>query len=143
MAHPLFPDDEFPVDVLPYYPVDDHSGDGYHWMRELPVGWEAVGVWGSEGWDLGAWPYQVVAHYDCPLDLTYGLAHYIEGDVTVTAYGSRAARDRATDELALGTWLWEENGPREGLPATDTPAAEIPDRFRGPYRPAPQPETSH
>ncbi|WP_431983802.1 hypothetical protein [Streptomyces qinglanensis] len=140
MAHPLFPHDEFPVDVLPFYPEDDHTGDGYDWIRELPVGWHAVGVWGSEGWDLGAWPLQVVAHYDCPLDLTPALAHYVEGDVTVRAFGSREARDAATDEIALSVWQWEENGPALAeLPAEDTPAADIPARFRGPYRPAPQP----
>ncbi|MFD3422114.1 hypothetical protein [Streptomyces decoyicus] len=137
MPHPLFPDDEFPASALPDYPVDDHTGDAYSWMRELPIGWRAPGVWGSEGWDLGCWPYQAVAHYDCPLGVIYGQAHYIEGDVTVRAFGSRAARDAATDELALSTWLWEENGPREGLPPEGTPAAKIPPRFRGPYRPAP------
>lgn len=134
MKHPLFATDEFPTSALPTCPEDDHTGDGYDWMRELPAGWDAVGLWGSEGWDLGAWPHQVIAHYDDTLGVLYGLAHYTEGDVTVRAFGSREARDNATDELALAVWLWEENGPREGLPAEGTPAADIPARFRGPYR---------
>nr|WP_024126163.1 hypothetical protein [Streptomyces sp. FR1]AHE38781.1 Hypothetical protein pFRL3_4c [Streptomyces sp. FR1] len=135
MPHPLFPDDEFPVAALPDWPEDDHTGDGYDWAQELPTGWDAVYSWGSEGWDLGSLPYQVVAHYDCPLDVIYGMAHYIEGDVKVRAFGSREARDAATDELALSIWLAVRNGPRQGLPAADTPAADIPARFRGPYRP--------
>ena len=126
--------DEFPFTALPVWPEDDHTGDAYTWMRELPFGWEAVGVWGTEGWDLGCWPYEAVAHFDDVLDVIYGLAHYIEGDVTVRAFSSREARDAATDELALSTWLQVGNGPREGLPARNTPAAEIPARFRGPYR---------
>ncbi|MFF9786362.1 hypothetical protein [Streptomyces nigrescens] len=38
------------------------------------------------------------------------------------------------NEIALNAWLMEENGPCEGLPAQDTPAAAIPTRFRGPAR---------
>jgi hypothetical protein len=137
LADDEFVGGEFPAEVLPTLPQDDHTGDGYDWARELPTGWKAVYLWGSEGWDLGCLPYQVVAHYDDGLlDLAYGLAHYVEGDVTVRAFGSREARDAATDEIALTTWRWEGNGPREGLPdGEDTPAADIPARFRGPYRP--------
>lgn len=135
MPHPPSSDDEFPASVLPTCPEEDHTGDGYDWARELPVGWKAVYSWGTEGWELGEPPYQVVAHFDHILDVTYGLARYVEGDVFVTAYGSREARDAATDELALGVWLWAGNGPRKGLPAEGTLAAGIPDRFRGPYRP--------
>ncbi|MGW1976718.1 hypothetical protein [Streptomyces sp. NPDC001889] len=136
MSHPLYPGEEFPADALPSVPQDDHTGDGYTWMHDLPPGWKAVGVWGADGWDLGVWPYQVIAHYNV-LDVLWGLAHYIEGDVFVTAYGSREARDAATDEIALSVWLTAGNGPREGLPAEGAPAAAIPARFRGPYLPAP------
>lgn len=132
MAHPLFADGELPADVLPSRPHDDHAGDGYHWMRGLPAGWEAVNVWGPLGWDLGAWPLSVVAHYDCPRDQTYGLATFTEGDVTARAFGSREARDAATDELALEGWLYWRSGP-DGLPPSGTPASGIPSRFRGPY----------
>ncbi|GAA3085658.1 hypothetical protein GCM10020000_85130 [Streptomyces olivoverticillatus] len=136
VSHPLFPDDEFPAAALPDWPEDFYEGDGYDWMRLLPVGWRAVGgCGGSEGWDLGAWPYSVVAHYDCPLGVIYGLAQFTEGDVEVRAFGSRGARDAATDEIALGNWLHWENGPG-GLPAAGTAADGIPARFRGPYRPS-------
>lgn len=135
MPHPLSPDAELPAGALPTCPEEDHTGDGYDWANELPTGWCAVYSWGTEGWELGNPPYEVVAHFDDILDVTYGLARYVEGDVFVTAYGSREARDAATDELALGVWLWVGNGPRGGLSAEGTPAARIPDRFRGPYRP--------
>lgn len=133
-AHPLFPDEEFPLEALPYVPEDDHTGDGHDWVRNLPPGWTLVTSWGSEGWTLGNPPYVYVAHCDS-IGNVYGLAVYVEGDVTVNAYGSRALRDAHTDEFALNNWLWLENGPLEGLPPKDTPAASIPARFRGPYRP--------
>lgn len=135
-AHPLHPDEEFPPEALPFVPQDDHTGDGYDWMRELPPGWQAVTSWGSEGWTLGDPPYVVAAHYDGQgLGIIFGLAVYIEGDVTVTAYGSRALRNAHTDEFALDAWHQSGNGPRDGLPPTGTPADRIPARFRGPYRP--------
>lgn len=127
-------DDEFPFTALPTWPEDDHTSDGYVWAGELPFGWSAVYAWGSDGWDLGDPPYEVVAHFDDILGVIYGLAHYIEGDVTVRAFNSREARDAETDEIALSTWLQVGNGPREGLPARNTPAARIPARFRGPCR---------
>lgn len=139
MPHPLYPDAEFPFAALPSWPEDDYTGDGTDWARELPIGWHAVYSWGTEGWELGSTPYEVVAHLDDDvLDVIWGLALYVEGDVTVRAFGSRAARDAATDELALGTWLSRRNGPRDGLPDRNTSAAGIPARFRGPYRPDPQ-----
>ncbi|WP_372412522.1 hypothetical protein [Streptomyces luteireticuli] len=135
MSHPVFADDEFPVSVLPDYPEDFHEGDGYDWIESLPAGWTDVPLWGVDGWDLGAYPYSVVAHYNCPLGVIYGLATFTEGDVTVRAYGSREARDAETDELALSLWRYWKNGP-DNLPAKNTAAADIPTRFRGPYRAA-------
>lgn len=137
LADDEFPNDEFPVEVLPTCPQDDYTGDGSDWVRELPTGWHAVATWGTEGWNLGSQPHQVVAHFDDEaLELVFGLAHYLNGGVIARAFGTREARDAATDEIALNAWLMEENGPRQGLPAEDTPAAAIPARFRGPYRPA-------
>jgi hypothetical protein len=132
MSHPLFADDEFPVSALPDYPEDMHEGDGYDWVALLPVGWKGVRGWGPLGWDLGSWPYNVVAHYDCPLGVLYGVATFTEGDVTVRAFGSREARDAETDEIALFLWRNWENGPKN-LPAEGTAAADIPARYRGPY----------
>ncbi|WP_217226080.1 hypothetical protein [Streptomyces anulatus] len=134
-SHPLLLDDELEAGSLPVRPEEDHAGDGYDWASELPPGWRPVYSWGTEGWELGEPPYQVIAHFDDTLGAPHGLARYVEGDVFVTAYRSREARDAATDELALGVWLWAGNGPAEGLPAEGAPAARIPDRFRGPYRP--------
>ncbi|MEU5425954.1 hypothetical protein AB0H73_10140 [Streptomyces olivoreticuli] len=55
--------------------------------------------------------------------------------VEVRAFGSRGARDAATDEMALDGWLHWGNGPG-GLPAAGTAADGIPACFRGPYRPS-------
>jgi hypothetical protein len=131
---PAGPDGQVPVECLPWVPENDHMRDGWQWMSAIEPLWHAVGVWGSEGWDLGSFPYVVVAHYDDDiLNKYFGLAVYTEGDVNVQAYEGRAARDAATDELALHLWEQNGSGPPDA-PASRTPAHLIPERFRHPYR---------
>lgn len=128
-----------PVDCLPWVPEDDHESDGWAWTGAIKPLWHAVALWGSEGWDLGDWPYVIVAHHDDDIGNKYfGLAVYTEGDVRVDAYQGRAARDAATDELAL--YLWHQSGSGDpDAPAPDTPANLIPERFRHPYNPTDAP----
>lgn len=78
------------------------TGDGYSWMDELKGGWYSVGVWGSDGWNLGGWPYQLVVHYDGE---SFGLCIYVEGDLDVKEFATREGRDRATDEY----FVWFNN----------------------------------
>lgn len=49
--------------LLPYLPPvarNEYDG-GYEWMDRLAHRWAVVPSWGREGWDLGEWPYVLVA----------------------------------------------------------------------------------
>ncbi|MGW1071540.1 hypothetical protein [Streptomyces sp. NPDC002537] len=119
------------AELLPSLPEDEWGSiDGYDWIGRLPAtGWYAVGVWGKDGWPLGSWPYQIVAHFDMePLSL-FGLATYVEDDVDVQAFASREERDAATNEVAVHWWISNENGP-DGLAPDMSP---IPATYCGPY----------
>lgn len=62
--------DEAPwlLPYLPPVPPNEYDG-GYEWAERLnngdagatPGGWVVVPVWGRHGWDLGEWPYVMVA----------------------------------------------------------------------------------
>ena len=42
--------------------VDYHMNDGYDWMDVISEhGWAVIPSWGCDGWDLGQWPYVMVA----------------------------------------------------------------------------------
>ncbi|RLU81091.1 hypothetical protein CTZ27_33145 [Streptomyces griseocarneus] len=119
------------VGLLPRLPEEEWgSMDGYDWIDELPsTGWYAVGVWGKDGWPLGSWPYQIVAHFDMEdLDL-FGVATFTEGDTHVQAFASREERDAATNEIAVHWWISNENGPDDLTPDM----SPIPAAYCGPY----------
>ncbi|MER5698898.1 hypothetical protein ACWDBO_44910 [Streptomyces mirabilis] len=120
------------VDLLPPLPSDDWGvPDGYEWISQLSAtGWYAVGLWGADGWDLGSWPYQIVAHCDLPALGVFGLVTYTEGDLDVSAFSSREERDAETNQVAVSWWISNENGP-SGLTPDMSP---IPIRYSGPYR---------
>ncbi|MFG2210980.1 hypothetical protein [Streptomyces sp. NPDC048638] len=124
-----------PLSLLPFLPEDFHDGDADEWLAHLrPWGWTGVRDWGTEGWDLGNWPYQAVALYDSPFELCYAFAVYTEGDVSVEAWATREERDASVDVLALFYWSDPDRGPADA-PDPSTPPGEIPARFRGPYKP--------
>lgn len=100
---------------------------GYEWIGALCGGWYVVPTWGRSGWDLGAWPLVIIAHYDSPG--CYGLGVHVEGDLEVTAYPTREDRDQATDRQAAFHWRQFGHGPRD-LPDTDN---ELGHHHRGPY----------
>jgi hypothetical protein len=102
---------------------------GYDWIGALAGGWYAVPSWGRSGWDLGAWPLVIIAHYDHPASGCYGLAVYVEGDLDVTAYPTREARDQATNPHAAYWWRVHRNGPND-LPVTD---ADLQPHHTGPF----------
>lgn len=117
---------------LPALPDGHAHGDGHGWMAALSGGWHEVASWGADGWDLGSWPYVVVAHYDGAdeLGLLFGRVVYVEGDLFVEGYRWRSERDKASSDTAVYYWRHYGNGPRD-LPAegdaplygpyTDTP----------------------
>jgi hypothetical protein len=113
-------------DALPHLP-DTLCNSGYDWLAVLAGGWYVVPSWSRDGWDLGSWPLVIIAHYDrtgC-----YGLAVYVEGDLDVTAYPTRAERDRTTDQQAAFHWRQFEHGPSDLSDIDD----DLQPHHRGPH----------
>ena len=115
--------------ALPELPPRSSYDDGYDWMGQLSNGWYEVPSWGSEGWDLGDWPYVIVAHYNGEVgDIgPFGVATYVEGDLEVKEFPTRAERDSETDRIALFYW----RNRADEIPGIPTDPA---DNRLGPYR---------
>jgi hypothetical protein len=115
---------KFDIPPLEFYPWG-----GYEWIGSLRgTGWDAVGSWGRDGWDLGSWPLVCVAHFDGG-ERGYGVAYYVEGDVTVYEFATREERDAKTDELAFFHWKRESESWIEGYDSVE----QLPARLRGPF----------
>lgn len=109
---------------LPPVPERETYDDGYDWIERLiGTGWHVVPAWGSDGWDLGQWPYVIMAHHNGD---TFGLVVYVEGDLEVEEFETREARDKATSHKAI--FYWQLRDVR-GAPRN------IKDPRLGPYRP--------
>ncbi|HSL35278.1 MAG TPA: hypothetical protein VK883_00495, partial [Arthrobacter sp.] len=64
---------------------DYHENGGYDWMELIGEhGWAVIPSWGSDGWDLGNWPYVMVAATRTADSIgnLFGVATYCEGDVS-------------------------------------------------------------
>jgi len=64
---------------------DYHMNGGYDWMELIEEhGWAVLSSWGCDGWDLGQWPYVMVAvtRTADSIGNLFGIAAYCEGDVT-------------------------------------------------------------
>ncbi len=120
------------VDGVPVL-TDAHSDGGYEWMDSIEEeGWWVCGAWGTDGWDLGEWPYVMVA-VTKTADETgplFGMATYCEGDVKTMFYRTQAAHWAAITAEAFNTWKMRDNGP--DMPDT---LEELADEFREPYSP--------
>lgn len=97
----------------------DHLNDGWHWMNHLPEGWRAQGSWGRDGWDLGAWPYVVVAVFDHPEQTAFAYATYTEGDVNTVTCESQEELYEAIDDVAEYQWRSNPEVGPDDLPAND------------------------
>ncbi|MDQ0733537.1 hypothetical protein, partial [Arthrobacter sp. B1I2] len=74
---------------------DYHENGGYDWMELIEAeGWAVLGVWGCDGWDLGQWPYVMIAvtRTADTIGGLFGVASYCEGDVKTTYYRSQRAQ---------------------------------------------------
>ncbi|WP_353713505.1 hypothetical protein [Arthrobacter sp. K5] len=112
---------------------DYHLNGGYDWMDLIAEhGWAVIPSWGSEGWDLGQWPYVMVAATRTAdrIGNLFGVATYCEGDVTCTYYRTKARQWDAITEQAFFQW---KNGQAHGPADLPEAAAELPSRDRQPY----------
>jgi hypothetical protein len=96
-------------------PTGHGFGGGYEWMEEgLPEGWYVEPMWGRDGWNLGSWPYVIVALFIDDEHERYAVTTYVEGDINVKRYKSRGALYVAVNEIAEFHWrLGQSRGPRD------------------------------
>ncbi|RNL54885.1 hypothetical protein [Arthrobacter oryzae] len=112
---------------------DYHENGGYDWMELIEAeGWAVVPSWGCDGWDLGQWPYVMVAATRTADSIgnLFGVATYCEGDVSCTFYRTKARQFEAITEQAFFHW---KNGQAHGPDDLPEAAAELPSRYRIPY----------
>ena len=112
--------------------VDYHMNDGYDWMDVISEhGWAVIPSWGCDGWDLGQWPYVMVAGIRTADEIgnLFGMATYCEGDVRTTFYRTKARFWTAISEQAFFHW---KNGQAHGPDDLPEAAAELPSRYRIP-----------
>ncbi|MBT2598001.1 hypothetical protein, partial [Arthrobacter sp. ISL-72] len=119
----------------PFFLQSHHENGGYDWIELIEAeGWAVLGVWGCDGWDLGQWPYVMVAvtRTTDTIGSLFGVASYCEGDVKTTYYRSQRAQWEAITEHAFFSW---KNGQAQGPGNLSEAAAELSSRYREPYRP--------
>jgi hypothetical protein len=89
----------------------DPSGDGYDWMEDARhAGFRIIASWGSDGWDMGDWPYVIIAYQRLP-DGTYVDLMRIEGDLRAWHHKDHATLTAHLDKLAHSWWSRNDNGP--------------------------------
>lgn len=112
--------------------VDYHMNDGYDWMDVISEhGWAVIPSWGCDGWDLGQWPYVMVAGIRTADEIgnLFGMATYCEGDVRTYWFRTKARFWTAISEQAFFHW---KNGQAQGPEDLPEAAAELPSRYRMP-----------
>lgn len=114
--------------VLGDYPVND----GYGWMDLIREhGWAAIPNWGADGWNLGQWPFVIVAATRTAdgAGKLFGVASYRDGDVTCTYYRTEA---RQWDEITKHAHYWWKHGQAHAPADLPEDAAQLPGRYRQP-----------
>jgi len=102
--------------------------DGYEMMEIAEKRrWRAIAGWGTQGWDLGSWPYVVIYFRD--REGLFDVLEYSEGDVTMYACPSKEIREQITNELAFFHWKHTGNGP--DVSASES-VEQLPQALRGP-----------
>ncbi|MEA5456926.1 hypothetical protein SPF06_19560 [Sinomonas sp. JGH33] len=114
--------------------VNYHMNGGYDWMEEVTKrGWDTPGMWGAEGWDLGQWPYIIVATRTLDTDDSgplYACATYTEGDVECRWFRQQPRCWEAISAEAHACWKRREASGPHNLPEH---AADLPDDLRRPF----------
>ncbi|MBG0741103.1 hypothetical protein IV500_17165 [Paeniglutamicibacter antarcticus] len=110
-----------------------YNGDGYDWMGRVEArGWQVISGWGCDGWDLGSWPYIMIAGTRTRDEAgeLWGMASYCEGDVTTTWHRTRDAHWEEISRHAHFHWQSGQSDGPATLPAT---AEKMPPEWKRPY----------
>ena len=87
---------------------------------------------GCDGWDLGQWPYVMVAGIRTAdkIGNLFGLATYCEGDVRTTFYRTKSRFWTAVSEQAFFHW---KNGQAQGPDDLPSTFDGMPAKYRQPH----------
>lgn len=120
---------QYEIKPDPFWQIQQMQGaDGYDTMEAANArGWHEIADWGSEGWNLGEWPYLIIFFKKTPDG--YQLAEYCEGDITVYKCPTKEIREAITDEIAFDNWKRQGESWVKGIES----AEQAPDNLRGPY----------
>lgn len=100
------------------------EGSGYDWFDELRgTGWYEVALWGREGYNLGSWPFNIIAFYDGPHG--FGVVTNTEGDMHLQVFETEQEREEETNKIAIHFW---EHYEVQGAPR------KLSDGRLGPYK---------
>jgi hypothetical protein len=95
-------------------------GSGYDFIDGISPTWRTIASWGRDGWDMGDWPYVVVA-YRASSHHGWLTVVCIEGDLSIRHH---------VDEVALTSFLdaearrWWTRCPERGPDDLDSDAAK-------------------
>lgn len=109
------------------------GGDGYDDMELAQKrGWNAIGDWGADGYNLGSWPLVIVFFRDLQKgdEVVYQVIEYVEGDVNMWSCPTEEVREEVTNELAF--FHWKHQG-KEWVKGYDS-VEQLPPELKGPYR---------
>lgn len=123
---------QYQVPPDPFWDRALFLGDGYEVMGEAEEqDWEAIGLWGQHGWNLGSWPLVIIFFRD--REGFFDVLTYVEGDVTMYACPTEEIREAITNELALFYWHHNSYSAPEGIDQYKT-VDELPALYKGPYK---------
>jgi hypothetical protein len=95
-------------------------------------GWEVIGTWGKDCYNLGSPPYVMIFFRD--RENLFDVIEYSEGEVTMYACPSEAIREQITNELALFHWKSNPRSAPLGMDQYHSVAA-LPEALKGPCVP--------
>lgn len=119
-------------------PNPSPSGDGWGWIdaTDNEDDFRVLSLWGTDGWDLGCWPYIVFASSEHDTEegsRVYGYATYVEGDLGDYWYSTREARDLAISKEAWWYWCSGQADCPEELEGKDPEKFEVIEKFAQPF----------
>lgn len=113
------------------YGIDVSGGDGYDWISRCDdAGWQVPASWGRDGWDVGEWPYQVIAYRD---EYPFAAMERVEGDLFMWRFDTADEVIDLVDRWVATCWLARQGQPTTPVIEVDRRNVPTDPQFRGPF----------